>query len=116
MQTQQNRQDTVEIKLNFLSVELSMDPISTMLYNRVTEYDNLIKYWSLVILPEHYPYGSGKMSNSDGLWTSSISLKSIVQAHIALVASFLCKLSQNCSFAIADNKLISLMYTLNAKI
>ena len=31
MQTQQNRQDTVEIKLNFLSVELSMDPISTML-------------------------------------------------------------------------------------
>ena len=42
MQTQQNRQDTVEIKLNFLSVELSMDPISTMLYNRVTEYDNLI--------------------------------------------------------------------------
>ena len=27
-QTQQNRQNTVEIKLNFLSVELSMDPIS----------------------------------------------------------------------------------------
>ena len=46
MQMQQNRQDTVEIKLNFLSVEFSMDQI---------------------ILPEHYPYGSGKMSNSDGL-------------------------------------------------
>ena len=48
-----------------------------------------------------------RMSNDDGVRTSSISLKSVVQPHIALVASFLCKLSKNCCLTSADNKLIN---------